>query len=239
MSSSSSNGNHHHHATRQQELLPSKESANSTKNIHSDSDSSEQSQKPPSKVLPKDDSKNTGPLENMKDLDHALDQILVNLPKNKLTSGYSHLSQKTFTASTMVQPPQDSCELPLLKTLSKEYKEKNLKEITPLALNLSHHVNVSGVKAAVVLCKFIQCVLWDVGFQYVLLSYQFDAVLASAGIHVKELLDVLANWDGQSRALLVCLNERGREARVGFCRDAVSFVGTKGLLLAGKCGCLD
>jgi len=180
-------------------------------------------------------SKNS-PLDSMKDLDEALDNIIsCNLPKGSSNTNkvYTRISQKIATTPGATQERENPVPL---QSLSKEIKEKKLQEITPQALNLNNHVNTSGVKAAVVLCKFIQCVLWDAGFQHTLLSYQFDAVLASAGIDVKALLDVLAKWDGKMQALLVCLNERGKVARVDFCRDVVTFVGTKGLLLADGMG---
>ena len=167
----------------------------------------------------------------MKDLDEALENIIsFNLPKASSSTNkvYTHISQKT--GGTMLEK-----EYPVpLQSLSKELKEKKLQDITPQALNLSNHVNSSSVKAAIILCKFIQCVLWDVRFQHILLSYQFDAVLALAGIDVKALLDVLAKWDGKMQTSLICLDEMGKEARVDFCRGVVLFVRTKGLLLAGK-----
>ena len=118
--------------------------------------------------------------------------------------------------------------------LSKADKKAMLEEITPSVLNLDKKGKPSGVNAAVLLCKFMQCVLWDAGFRHTMLMFQFDALLAATGIDVRVLLDILLNLSAIKQPLLVCQSNKGQNMRQELCKTSISFTDTKGLLLAGK-----
>jgi hypothetical protein len=118
--------------------------------------------------------------------------------------------------------------------LSKADKKTMLEEITPSVLNLDKKGKPAGVNAAVLLCKFMQCVLWDAGFRHTMLKFQFNALLAATGIDVKVLLDILLNLSAVKQPLLVCQNYKGQNMRQELCKASISFMDTKGLLLAGK-----
>ena len=171
-------------------------------------------------------------LLNMKDLTAELDNILETLPKKVSSQTYTKQFGKQKPSSVPVQKEGVGTSLP---HLSKDEREAKLNEITADTLSIQKKSNESGVKAAVLLCKFIQCALWDTGFKYSLLNYQFDAVLAAAGIDVKCLLDIFVKWnDEEKHVRLVSQCEEGRKARWDLCKDSVSFVDTGGLLLAGE-----
>ena len=155
-----------------------------------------------------------------------INNIISTLPESGSTQTPTRTTKQTVANIQKHRVP--------LSSLSKEEKQTKIDEITPATLNLGQKGKSAGVKAAVLLCKFIQCMLWDVGFKYVLLNYQYDAVLAAAGIDVMGLLDTFVRWDDEERSLLVSLCEMGEKARIALCRDNVSFVKTGGLLLAGK-----
>jgi|AntRauTorckE5430_2_1112549.scaffolds.fasta_scaffold02626_5 hypothetical protein len=120
--------------------------------------------------------------------------------------------------------------------LSKKERKSRLEEITASTLNLDKNGKSSGVKAAVILCKFIQCILWDAGFRLAMKKFQFEALLALAGIDVSALLDILIKWNPPRQSLLVCQSKKGQIIRIDVCKNLISFVDTKGLLLAGKIG---
>jgi len=139
--------------------------------------------------------------------------------------------------NTLVTAESAACfkhESALLSMLSKADKKAMLEEITPSVLNLDKKGKQSGVNAAVLLCKFMQCVLWDAGFRHTMLKFQFDALLASTGIDVKVLLDILLNLSVVKQPLLVCQSNKGQKLRLELCKTSISFIDTKGLLLAGK-----
>ena len=138
-------------------------------------------------------------------------------------------------------------------SLSPSDRQTLLERISPSSLNLhpktagpdkgkeggkSENGTGTNVEGAVLLCKFIQCALWDSGFRYVLLNYQFDAVLAAAGIEVKCILDMFAGWTVAQRLRLVSQTATGKLTREDFCKKGVVFAKTRGLLLAGKCNCM-
>ena len=138
-------------------------------------------------------------------------------------------------------------------SLSPSDRQTLLERISPSTLNLhpktagpdkekeggnSENGTDTNVEGAVLLCKFIQCALWDSGFRYVLLNYQFDAVLAAAGIEVKCILDMFAGWTVVQRLRLVSQTATGKLTREDFCKKGVVFAKTRGLLLAGKCNCM-
>jgi len=124
-----------------------------------------------------------------------------------------------------------------LPALTNKEKESRLGEVTAAALNLENKENANGVKAAVLLCKFIQCLLWDVDFRFTPLNYQYDAILAAIGIDVKKILDIFVKWKDASRpSILLKQTKKGRQARMRLCRDCITFVNTRGLLIADAMG---
>ncbi len=168
-------------------------------------------------------------LKKMKDLDHELDDMISAMPvdtNEKLK--HTRFFKKSATAVYSREGEAN------YSPLSKQEREAKLDTITASSLKIENKGNSSGVAAAVLLCKFIQCALWDAGFQYSLLTFQYDAVLAAAGIDVRILLDVFINWDEFRRSLLVSQCEMGEKARVEFCKCNVKFAKTRGLLLAGE-----
>ncbi len=125
-----------------------------------------------------------------------------------------------------------------LPYLSSDERKSKLNDLTAESLNLEDKCqsNPKGVKAALLLCKCIQCLLWDADFRYTLLNYQYDAVLAAAGINVKGLLIELVKLDEEEQLLLVDQTGEGSSARHKLCKDCITFVPTKGLLLADSMG---
>ena len=171
-------------------------------------------------------------LSNMKDLDHEVNNIISALPE--VTSGASHLYKHTLIAQKSAAAGSNRKRVANPPALSKQERESKLETITPSALNIEHKGKSSGVMAAVLLCKFIQCALWDAGFQYALLNYQFDAVLAAAGVDVRVLLDIFIKWNDLQRSVLVSQCDMGQKMRVDVCKDCVKFAKTRGLLVAGE-----
>ena len=124
--------------------------------------------------------------------------------------------------------------------LTKKERKSRLEDITASALNLEKKKGKSsGLKAAVLLCKFMQCILWDAGFRHTMMKFQFEALLALAGIDMMALLDILIKWNTSRQSLLVCQSKKGQNIRIHLCKSAILFVDTKGVLLAGKIGCID
>lgn len=162
---------------------------------------------------------------NMKSLKTELDIISSTLRKPQVSR-----TKKNALSSFHTQ------RVPLPDLTNKE-RESRLGEVTAAALHLENNENTNGVKAAVLLCKFIQCLLWDVDFRFTPLNYQYDAILAAVGIDVKKILDILVRWKDAARpSLLLKQTNKGRQARMQLCRDSISFVETKGLLIADAMG---
>ena len=90
-------------------------------------------------------------------------------------------------------------------------------------------------EAEVYLCKFIQCTLWDCNFRYTLLPHQFVAVITLAGINVINLLDQMSNLK-EDYETLVNLEKTGKKFRKYLCIQNVTFVETRGILLADAMG---
>ena len=115
-----------------------------------------------------------------------------------------------------------------LPKLTLEEKQHVLDNITTL--------NENNDIRKVVIYKFFQCTLWDFGFLYTLLNHQFDAVFAVAGIDGEALMKMFDEFDEKDVALLLDLNKKGKMERKEICVHHVTFVETRGVLLADVMG---
>lgn len=95
------------------------------------------------------------------------------------------------------------------------------------------------VEVTIILCKVLQCLLWDFNFRFTLLPHQIEAVFAVAGIKVSPLLDKMVTWDSNELSCLLKLDTRkgeGKSVRKEFCKKHIDFTNTRGLLLADAMG---
>jgi len=86
--------------------------------------------------------------------------------------------------------------------------------------------------------QFLQVVLWDMNFRYVLLSHQHEAVLRVAGVNVVALVDVLKAMNLKQRLNILQWDGGdgdGVQLRREVCRG-ITFVETRGVLLADVMG---
>ena len=101
---------------------------------------------------------------------------------------------------------------------------------------LGHYQGLESWSAAeVLLCKLLQCILWDCNFRYTLLQHQFVAVFSVAGINMTALLDQLSQLT-EDYDTMVALDKKGVNYRKEFCIHNITFMKTGGFLLADVMG---
>ena len=92
----------------------------------------------------------------------------------------------------------------------------------------------------VIMSKFLQCLLWDFGFRFMLLPHQFEVVFAVvAGMKTTALLEEMMIWDDKKLYMLVKIDSRkeeGKTFRKEVCKEYVSFMRSRGLLLVDCIG---
>lgn len=82
--------------------------------------------------------------------------------------------------------------------------------------------------------QVLACTLWDIDFRYTLLSHQYEAVLAVAGLDMNILSDQLASLSNEEKLQAIDLAHRGRLFRLTFFSEKITFDESKGMLLADE-----
>jgi len=162
----------------------------------------------------------------------------------KRKKDYKNLSS-SIAASRRKKVKTSKKQLPThfksLKTLampSNTQKQHILDQITSADFNCIGHYEAvaSWSEAEIVSCKVLQCLLWDCNFRYTLMSHQFVAVLSVAGVNISSLLDDLSNLEDEDLKRVLALNKDGVRTRKELCKYSISFLETRGVLLADVMG---
>lgn len=91
-------------------------------------------------------------------------------------------------------------------------------------------------QAEVYACKFLQNLLWDYDFRYILLPHQYVAVFSVAGVNIPNLLHLLRKLKDEDYEKLVSCSNDGVKMRKELCALNLTFLETKGILLADVMG---